>query len=348
MDFIMNGKATGDVAGRLMQNNFDPGVLRPFIGNDDRSYMTVNVGGTLRNMVCNADATLRKEDWKTLDLAVVKAAQPRLKAFADLRAAGLTYAIPNGMAKTVLETETQSDISDASVSMDGLAEGANDRPVFELGNLPLPIIHKDFNYSARQILASRNGGSPLDTTHAELAGRKVAEMVEKLTIGTAGSYKFGGGYVYGYTNFPSRITKSITTPTTINQAVTLAEVLDMKKRAHDAHHYGPYMMYCSPAWDPFMDGDYSASGASSQTLRERLARINGIDGVETLDYLTGYDLLLIQKTTDVARAVIGMDIKTVQWESKGGMQLNFKVMAILVPQLRADHNSNTGIIHGSV
>jgi len=124
--------------------------------------------------------------------------------------------------------------------------------------------------------------------------------------------------------------------------------LDMKKRAHDAHHYGPYMMYCSPAWDPFMDGDYSASGASSQTLRERLARINGIDGVETLDYLTGYDLLLIQKTTDVARAVIGMDIKTVQWESKGGMQLNFKVMAILVPQLRADHNSNTGIIHGSV
>jgi hypothetical protein len=30
------------------------------------------------------------------------------------------------------------------------------------------------------------------------------------------------------------------------------------------------------------------------------------------------------------------------------MELNFKVMAILVPQLRADFNSNTGIVHAVV
>jgi hypothetical protein len=30
------------------------------------------------------------------------------------------------------------------------------------------------------------------------------------------------------------------------------------------------------------------------------------------------------------------------------MMLNFKVMAILVPQLRADFNGNTGIVHGAV
>ncbi len=52
-------------------------------------------------------------------------------------------------------------------------------------------------------------------------------------------------------------------------------------------------------------------------------------------------------TTDVVREVIGMDVTTVQWETKGGMQLNFKVMAILVPQIRADQNSNTGIVHGT-
>jgi len=55
----------------------------------------------------------------------------------------------------------------------------------------------------------------------------------------------------------------------------------------------------------------------------------------------------VQQTSDVIREVVGMDITTVQWEEEGGMRLNFKVMAILVPQLRADFNGNTGIVHGS-
>ena len=37
-----------------------------------------------------------------------------------------------------------------------------------------------------------------------------------------------------------------------------------------------------------------------------------------------------------------------QWEGQGGMEVNFKVMAILVPQLRDDFNGNTGIVHGTV
>ena len=44
---------------------------------------------------------------------------------------------------------------------------------------------------------------------------------------------------------------------------------------------------------------------------------------------------------------LGADITTVQWESHGGMQINFKVMAIMVPQLRADFTGQTGIVHGS-
>jgi hypothetical protein len=46
--------------------------------------------------------------------------------------------------------------------------------------------------------------------------------------------------------------------------------------------------------------------------------------------------------------VIGMDIMTLQWPSQGGLQLNFKVMGIVIPQFRADYNNNTGIVHGSV
>lgn len=354
MEFILNGQGHGNVANVLMANNFDPMALRPYIGSDGRNYITANTGKldkdgkpVLNSLVTNAPATLRKDDWIQLDTAVIKAAKPRLNAVADLRGGGLEYNIPNGMGKTSLEYEAQSDVGPASISMDGIREGDSDRPLFDLRNLPLPIIHKDFQFSARQVMASRNGGSPLDVTGAELAGRRVAEEVEKLTLGESASYAFGGGAIYGYKNFPSRLTKTLTAPTTSNQAVTVAEVLDMKQRSINNNYYGPWILYFSPAWGAYMGADYSASKGDN-TLQERLAKIDGITQVKQADYLTGTTLLLVQQTSDVARIVNGMDITTVQWESHGGMQLNFKVMAILVPQLRDDYSGQTGIVHGSV
>jgi uncharacterized linocin/CFP29 family protein len=300
------------------------------------------------DIVTNAPATLRKDDWLMLDAAVIKAAKPRLGAVADLRGSGLQLTIPNGMGKLSLEHETQSDITEATVSMDGIRSSESDRPQFKLENLPLPIIHKDFQFSARQVMASRNGGSPLDTTTAELAGRRVAEEAEKMLLGVSSVTQIGGGFVYGYTNFPSRLTKSLTAPTSANHPTTVAEVLDMRKKSTDAGYYGPWALYYSPAWYVAMDEDYSTTVNQTWTLRQRLLQIEGINAVRPADYLTGTTLLLVQQTSDVARVVVGMDITTVQWPSKGGLELNFKVMAIMVPQLRADYNGATGIVHGSV
>ena len=352
LDFILNGQASGDVATKLMANNFNVNCLRPFIGADGRHYITVNEGGILKAVpTMNANATLRKDDWLMLDTAIVKAAKERLNAVADLRGAGLTFNVPNGMGKTVLETETMSDIDPAEVDMDGLSEGTNDRPQFGLLGLPLPIIHKDFSYSARQVAASRNGGSPLDTTSAELAARRVAEEAEKMLLGVstvADLFKYGGYSVYGYTDHPSILTKTITSPAASGwvPGTTVTEVLAMRQQAYAAFHYGPYWLYCGVSWDAFLDEDFKANG--DKTLRERLMQIEGINKVQSLSFLTGYSLLLVQTTSDVVREVIGMDVTTVQWETKGGMQLNYKVMAIMVPQIRADYNGNTGIVYGTV
>ena len=350
MDFITNGQATGDVATTLMDNNFDAGALRPYVGNDGRPRITVNRGdgNGVQTLITNAPATLRKDDWIMLDQAVIKAAKPRLNVVSDLRGAGLQLTLSNGMAKTVLQHEKQSDISDATISMDGMRQGERDRPQFSIENLPLPIIHKDFSFSARQLAASRNGGSPLDTTTAELAGRRVAEEAEKLHLGVASSYTYGGGTVYGLTNFPDRLTKSLTAPTTSNAAVVVAEILAMRSQCEANNYYGPWVLYHSPAYHEFMDGDYDTANRNGATMRQRIMRIDGIQAVKQADYLTGSQLILVQQTSDVARTVVGMDITTVQWESHGGMQLNFKVMAILVPQLRSDYSSQTGIVHGSV
>jgi hypothetical protein len=176
----------------------------------------------------------------------------------------------------------------------------------------------------------------------------VAESAEKLLLGTYGTYAFGGGTIYGITNFPSRLTQSMTLPTASGWTgkTLLTEVLEMKQKSQNAYHYGPWVLYTSPAWDQYLDEDYS-DAKGDNTVRERLAKIDGIAAVRTVDYLTNYQMVLVQQTSDVIREVIGMDITTVQWESQGGMQLNFKVMAIMVPQVRADYNSKTGIVHGT-
>jgi uncharacterized linocin/CFP29 family protein len=349
MDFILNGQGHGDVASLLMQHNCDVGALRPFIGNDGRTYITINQGGIPTVVpVTNATATLRKLDWIQLDTAIIKAAKPRLRAVADLRSRGLQYNIPNGMGKTTLETESQSDINEASISMDGLRETSGDRPTFELNSLPLPIIHKDFSYSARQVMASRNGGSPLDTTTAELAARRVAEMAEQLLLGSLDEYTYGGGTIYGYKNLDGRMTKVLTSPTDSDwtPALCVQEALEMRLQSQLQYHYGPWVLYTSPSWDIYLDDDYSGY-KGDLTLRDRLKKIQGIEDVITLDYLASYDMLMVQMTPDVVREVVGMDITTVQWPTHGGMQLNFKVMCILVPQLRVDANGNGGIVHGA-
>jgi len=350
MDLILNGQAQGAVATTLLNNGFNVAALRPWVGKDGRTYINQNQGGKpVATPTMNATATLRKEEWKILDEAVVVAAKERLRVVADLRGAGLTFNIPNGMGKTVLETESQSDITGAIISMDPARQSEGDRPEYDLVGLPLPVIHKDFYFNARQVATSRNAGSPLDTTMAQLAARRVSEEAEKLTIGTTGSFTYGGGTIYGMTNFPSRITSvDITGPdeSPWTPALMVQQILAMRQASENKKHYGPWKLYNSPGWDQYLDDDYS-SAKGDNTLRQRLLAINGIQAVTTLDHMTDFQLVLVQQTSDVIRMVIGMDITTVQWETMGGMRLNFKVMAILVPQLRADYNGNTGIVHGA-
>lgn len=359
-DYILNGQAHGSVASTLLANKLDQNIMRPFVGNDGRSWITIpkldHYGRQVKNdkgqlvfhsvPTQNAVATLRRDDWIMIDRAVVAAARPRLRAVADVRAAGLTQSIPNGMGKTVIEYQTMGDMTPATISMDALRESENDRVEFDTRLLPLPIIHKDFHLTLRQIEVSRTGGSPLDTTQAEICGRKVAEEAEKLLIGASNSYSYGGGTVYGYKNHPNRNTKTLTAPTSINHATTLAELLDMRQKLMDDGFFGPYVLYTAPSWASWLDDDYSPDKGDN-TLRERIRKLEGISDIRTLDYLTGKEMILVQLTSDVVREVVGMDVVTIQWETNGGMRVNFKVMAILVPQLRFDATGGMGLCHAS-
>lgn len=383
VDYILNGQGYGGVGETMAGCRYDPGMLRPYLDESGRRCVTVNTGrrgpkggpvyekkliaellaAGVSHPVFNA-TTLRKEEWILLDQVVLRAARQRLRAWADLAAAN-TFGGFNGMSKTILEHETMSDPGEAIVDMDGLSEGRTDAPRYQLEGLPLPITHSDFWFSARRLAASRNSGTPLDTTMAEAAGRRVAEMIEQTLIGTQTGITYGGSNslsygrtssVYGYTNFPSRNTKTdLNNPTggSWSPDLTLTDVLEMRDQLYADNFFGPFMLYHSTSYDIYLDGDYyktttSGAVAPTRTLRDRIRAIDGIQDVRRLDYLTsGYVLIMVQMTPDVARAVNGMDITTVQWETVGGMRVNFKVMAIQVPQLRADFDGRCGIVHAT-
>lgn len=377
MDFMVPKRGyismPGNQARRLLESKLDIDYLRPYVGDDGQStYINRPILNAMgepifdenRQMQIQAvptmndtNATLTIRDWIDMDTMLLKTLKLRLKVAKDLIERGLTYNIPGGMARTVLQFQTQSDISGATISMDGMRLGESDRPEFGLVNFPLPIIHKDFQYSLREILASKAGivRAPLDLNTVELATRRVAEGVEQLTLGMTSSdlllqasYSYGGGTVYGYANFPSRITTTITSPAAAGWTpdATLNDMLMMVKLAKQAKHTGPYKVYCGLLWDPYMDNDYKAT-FNGTTLRERLGMIKDIEEVDTVDYIPDYSLILVQMDTETVRMVQAVPPTVVQWETKGGFEVNFKVLTIMVPQLRADFYGNSGVVHGS-
>lgn len=356
-DFILNGVAHGSVAQRLMDCNFDTGMMRPYVDDDNQACVVVNQRDASEwqeaydgdVLVTNAPATLRKQEWELLDRAVIDVARSRLGLITDLRSRGLSFTIPNGMGKTVFQYQAVSDITDATVSMDPLRQSEEDRPEYDLRNLPLPVIHKDFRFSAREIQVSRSEGGPgIDTTMIRLATRKVLEMAEKLFIGSTATYTYGGGSVYGLTNFPQRITSvTLTAPTAGGwTGETLKnEVLEMIAAAEAVNYFGPYILFLSRNFSTALADDYRDN--DTRTVLSRLQQFGMLSAVRTLDYLTGSQAILVQASEEVIRAIIGMDPTTIQWETQGGMQLNFKVMAIMVPQLRYDFEEAAGIVHAA-
>jgi uncharacterized linocin/CFP29 family protein len=319
-DGIIGNKVYGSVGHRLLANNFNV-----------QEFRTLD--------------TLRKDEWKHYDTAVIQASQQRFVGIADLRSRGLVFNIPNGMGKTVLEYEDIGDVQGAQISMDAVTRGENDRPEFEIKYLPLPIVHGDFQINTRVLAASRTTGAPLDTTTAELKARKVAEKLEEMLF-TATSYTFGGGTIYGYLNAPNRNTVTLSQNWDASGKTgeeILADVLAMKQASIDAMHFGPWVLYIPTAYETVLDDEFKSN--SDKPIRQRIMEISGISDIKVVDKLTANNVVLVQMTTDVVRLVVGLPITTVEWTTEGGMVFHFKVMTIQVPQVRADQDGNSGIVH---
>lgn len=352
-----NGAGQGELAAYMLaQERIDPGLMRPWVGDDGLSYVTIYKGGNPKLITSYAEhkleqqrqiqtyATLRRDEWKLLDEAVVGISETRLNGVQDLIDNNLVKVIGNGMGTTVLEYHTVTGTMTADLTMDAVTRSQGDRPDYGVAYMPLPIIHVDYEINARVLMASRRLGNPLDTTSAERAGRAVAEQLENMLF-TDTTYTFGGGVIYSYLNEPN-----------IN-AVTLAQnwdasgktgleiitdVLAMKQASIGAKHYGPFALYIPTAYETPLDEDYSTAKGSN-TVRERILQIAQVSSIKVVDTLPANTVIMVQMTSDVVRLVQGMPIQNVQWQTEGNTITKYKVMTIQVPQVRSDASSNSGV-----
>lgn len=355
IDFMGKNSHEGNVANYIQSNGrLDIGQLRPFIGGDGLPYITTYKGGDPKEPTSyevrriNTNATLRRDEWKMLDEAIIPIARSRLRGIEDLRSAGLVYNLGNAMGTTVFEYHDVSDSMEAVVTMDGVTRSPGDRPKFTHKYIPIPIIHVDYEINSRVLASSRSHGNPLDTTSAEHAARKVAEKLESMLF-TATSYDYDGGTIYSYLNEPNRNTYSLTQSwdaSTGNGELILADVLAMKQMSLNAKHYGPWNLYIPTSYETTIDADYD--NTRGNTIRERILAISGINNVNVIDTLPDDTVLLVQMTSDVVRLINGTGIQNVEWGTEGRMVTKYKVMTIQVPQIRADQDGNSGIVHASV
>lgn len=310
----------------------------------------VAAGADLNTSVLRTADTLRHEDWKFWDDVLQNEALIRLVGVADLIGAGLTKAIPNSLGKTVYEYEKITFMDEAEVSLDGVSRTPNDVQEFSQAGIPLPITHKDFFLNLRQLTASRNSNTPLDTVQAATAGRVVAEKAEKMLF--QGGKTFGGLTIYGYTTFPSRNHGTFTDAKNWGDATKVgtayvADAIKAMTALAAARQYGPYGVYVPTDAGVLINNDYVATGGNNpnQTIRQRLEAIENISFVHVADQLPSGAVIFTQLTSDNAVWVQGEPLQVVQWDEGGGFTINFKAFQIAVPLFRVTAGGRSGIYH---
>lgn len=357
VDIIGGNGVTGELATELKLNGrLDVGAWKPF-EYEGKSYVSIYQGGNPKKqssykvIPINNAATLRRDEWKSLDAAVMDIARDRLTGINDLKAKGLVYPLGNAMGTTVMEWHDIGDSMEAIISMDGVTRGQGDRPTFQHNYLPIPIIHVDYEINARELATSRNMGNPIDTTSAEHAARKVAEKLEDMLF-TDVTYGYGDldsrnrNKIYSYVNFPDRIQKVVTSWTASGKtgADIVDDVLGAMQASIEKKHYGPWTLYIPTGYQTAILADYDATTPGT-TIRERLLKLEGITEIKVADHLGADNVLLIEMKKETVRLIEGFGLQNVEWQTEGRFITKYKVLTIQVPQIRSDRNGACGIVH---
>lgn len=308
---------TGNVLEKLLANDMNPACLR-------------------------TNAMLPHDAWLAIDRAVIKVAGERLNGLADLAKYGLVRPIAGGLGAKYDFWQTVSDDLVAQQNMSGITAGVETALDFGENQIPIPITHVDFRLGAREIAAAQRDGRNLDTTYIEVAVRKVVEKLEDTLFN--GSDVTAGGYsLPGYFNYTNSNEVGLTGSWTTTNANIEIDICALIAANETDAAYGPWVLYLhTDEWADMRLRDSTAGGITYGGIVEGM---KGILEVKPSDAIADGGLCLVQMTSDVISVAKAVDVMVVQWDSHGGMQTNFKVLAAIAPRCMADYSGRCGIAY---
>lgn len=290
-----------------------------------------------------SNATLRKDEWETIDDAVNDVMRERLTIVDDLRGRNLVQ--PVGLGTILRITERLDATLEAEVSFDGDTAPKGDRPSWQRDTIPVPVVSADFTVNWRQLEASRTRGAPLDTTMAQAATRRVRDKMQALVTNGFG-HGPDGNVIPGLTTATNRQTVSLATEWDASGGDPVADVLRMLQAAYAVNLFGPFYLYVPKNYWAELQEDYSTQ-KGDKTWIQRILDFEDVESVRPLDTLADDNVVMVQMTKEVIDYSEAQAVTTIQWQ-KNPLVTNFRVLAVGGPHIKNSETEDGTTIHGII
>jgi uncharacterized linocin/CFP29 family protein len=266
---------------------------------------------------------LTDEELRYIDERVVEAVRPALVG----RQIFPAFRLPHAGFKTWRGYKA-TDMSQATIDMEGQTE-VFDRVELASFDVKVPVISKGFILYWRDVIASRNGGLPLETGHVENAARQVAEEEDKLLL--TGEYT--GWRALGIEGLATATNRNTEASAGAWPANAITDINAAIGELETDGHYGPYALIVRAAWHRKLYGLISNTGIMYiEKTREICSAIYVSDSLYASD--SGTDsALVVEPGEQNFEMGIGQDITTFTQQDEH-MNTIGKVYEVVAPRIK--------------
>ena len=320
---------------------------RALLDNPDSKWVNNKL---VEGKIVNNTGTLRHEDHQRIMDQVTEIRRRSLHGIRDLMSAGLTTS--ESIGTQLVGTENINEFQDAEISMNPTAL-QNNQSDYALSYTPLPIVHQSWRIPFRQL-----GFGYKRSVGLSESVRKVSEKLESmLFLGESSIVVNVNGTnstIPGYTTFADRMTGTITDWSNLaaNRATILPEVVGLLNTMFTdgavADNDSVVMYIPNNFWN-FLQDDYSLTHGGGKSIIQRLMELSQIRDIKPAEKLTASNVVMVQMSDRTIELPMASDIVTVPHERRSAMDDQvFTTYACMVPVLKSDRNSESGIMHATV
>ena len=269
-------------------------------------------------------ARLTDEELMYIDERVVETVRPLLVG----RRLFPVYALPSAGYITV-RGYRRTDQSQARISLYG--EGSNkDRSIKTAFDVTVPVIHKEFMISWRDLEATRSQGLPLDTQEVENAARQCAEEEDKLLI----SGEYTGWKALGIEGLATATNRNTEASAGAWPANALTDCSDAIAELEADGHMGPYAIVLRSEWMAKLRQLVSNTATKYlEVIRDLFgAGMYVSDNLYTSGGLTT-SALVVEPSQENFEMVVGRDLSVFTKQDED-MNLQGKVHEVVAPRIK--------------